>query len=308
MDGRPDSRIRRWFLGTDGLRAGWSLLLFLLVLGILAALANLAAAPFFPRHGMGLDSAATIALGDGALAAAVAGATWALAFAEGRPLAFYGFGGARGGRRFLEGGLWGLGSLALLVLVLRAAGLLAFRGPVLAPEPALAQGLRFLLAFLLVALFEEGLMRGFVQATLARGLAGLFRTLGAGGGAPAAGFWAAALLLSALFGLGHGANPGESPLGLLVAALVGLLLCYSLRRSGSLLWALGFHMAWDWAQTFLFGAANSGTRPEGTLLWADPRGPALWSGGATGPEGSLLALPVLLLVALGIRLTLDQRA
>jgi uncharacterized protein len=31
----------------------------------------------------------------------------------------------------------------------------------------------------------------------------------------------------------------------------GLLFCLSLRRTGSLWWAVGFHAAWDWGQTLL---------------------------------------------------------
>jgi len=140
-------------------------------------------------------------------------------------------------------------------------------------------------------------MRGFLQFTLARGIAGVLTWLGRGAQSRAAGFWTAALILSFLFGYGHLNNPGESPLGLVNAGLAGLLFCVALWRTGSLWWPLGFHLSWNWAQTFLFGTANSGTRPPFHLLTTGPVGRTLLSGGSTGPEGSILIVPLLLAVA-----------
>jgi hypothetical protein len=59
-------------------------------------------------------------------------------------------------------------------------------------------------------------------------------------------------------------------------------------------------MAWDWAETYFYGAADSGNVATGHYLTTSPVGNALWSGGADGPEGSLLVIGiiVLLLVAL----------
>jgi hypothetical protein len=80
--------------------------------------------------------------------------------------------------------------------------------------------LLWLSAFLIVALFEEGLLRGYLQFTLTRGLT----------------FWWAAAMLSVLFGLLHVGNEGESPIGIFVAIAGGLVLCLSLKLTGSLLW------------------------------------------------------------------------
>ena len=78
--------------------------------------------------------------------------------------------------------------------------------------------------------------------------------------------------------------------------LLGMVFCLTLWRTGSLWWALGFHAAWDWAQSFVFGVADSGTMVEFHLMGTHPVGKVLLSGGATGPEGSELILVVLALV------------
>jgi len=145
-------------------------------------------------------------------------------------------------------------------------------------ETALEWGL----IFLMVAVFEESTLRGYLQFTLTRGI----------------GFWWGALLLSVLFGFSHGTNPGETPVGLFGAAGIGLIFCLSLWYTGSLWWALGLHAGWDWAQSYFYGVSDSGLVARGHLLGAHPIGPRLWSGGTTGPEGSLLALAEVIVIAL----------
>jgi hypothetical protein len=85
--------------------------------------------------------------------------------------------------------------------------------------------------------------------------------------------------------------------------LIGLVFCLALWRTGSLWWAIGFHAAWDWAQSFLYGVADSGTIAQGRLFAAHPLGRPILSGGLTGPEGSAFILPIVLLSAGAILLT-----
>jgi membrane protease YdiL (CAAX protease family) len=106
------------------------------------------------------------------------------------------------------------------------------------------------------------------------------------------------LLLSFLFGFSHGTNPGESHVGLFSAGAVGLVFCLSLWYTGSLWFAVGLHAGWDWGQSFFYGTSDSGLVAQGHLYAERPIGKLLWSGGATGPEGSLLVIPLLALMAL----------
>jgi membrane protease YdiL (CAAX protease family) len=160
----------------------------------------------------------------------------------------------------------------------------------LAGSSALIAGVQWAGVFLVLAVAEESVMRGYVLQTLARGLN--FR-------------WAA-LISSALFMLGHIANPGESVSGLAGTFLVGLVFAFSIWRTGSLWWAVGFHAAWDWSETFIFGVADSGNKSTASLLMTHPIGPDWLSGGTVGPEGSLLIPVVMIATTILISLTLKE--
>ena len=107
-----------------------------------------------------------------------------------------------------------------------------------------------------------------------------------------------AFLLCLPFGAHAWSNPGESPVGLVGVGAASLIFCLSLWYTGSLWWAVGFHAAWDWGQSYFYGTADSGLVAQGHLFREHPVGRPLWSGGATGPEGSVIVLPLLLVIAL----------
>jgi hypothetical protein len=136
-------------------------------------------------------------------------------------------------------------------------------------------------AFLLVGLFEEFTFRGYMQFTLTTGI----------------GFWPAALLLSCLFLAAHIGNSGESVFGLLQVAAFGIFMCIVLRRTGNLWWAIGFHMAVDWTQTFFYGVPDSGLNAGDNFLHSEFHGPTWLTGGSTGPEASVLTLIALVILS-----------
>jgi hypothetical protein len=293
------------FIGSDGLRAGWGILLFLFFCIALSISASLLQTLLFP-HSFGAIAFNTprgLFLGEGRMLAVVTLATLVMAKIERRPFAAYGFALRRGLRNFSAGLVWGLALLSLLVFALRASGLLVFDARLLHGTAALRYAAIWLVGFLLVGLFEESSFRGYLQFTLARGISGASRLLGARH-SDAIGFWTAAMLLSFGFGFSHHTNPGESPIGLIAAALIAIVFCLSLWRTGSLWWAIGFHAAWDWAESFLFGVSDSGTVMVGRLFATHPSGHALLSGGLTGPEGSLYILPIVVLASAVIFFTL----
>ncbi len=114
--------------------------------------------------------------------------------------------------------------------------------------------------------------------------------------AKGAGFWQAAWVTSTLFGFIHTGNFGENWIGIFAAAFIGFVFCVSVRVTGSAWWAIGCHAAWDWGETYFYGTADSGIKARGHFLSTSPVGNALWSGGADGPEGSLLVLGAVLLL------------
>ena len=296
------------FFGTRGLRSGWGIAIFFLLFGFgmglqVLLLKRLDALP--PAGPHGITPRMTL-LNDALPALIILFITALLAKIERRPFLTYGLGGRRRLPHLAAGLAWGVASLSLLVLLLAATGLLHFDGRLLATPAALAYGLAWAGCFLLVGLFEETFMRGYLQITLARGLSAIYGAISNTRRRDDLGFWTAALLLSLLFGAGHHGNAGESPLGLVSAALAGLVFCLSLWRTGSLWWAIGFHAAWDWAQSFLYGVADSGSISQGRLFATHPVGRAILSGGLTGPEGSIFVLPVLAIACAAIVFTLPK--
>jgi len=305
------SALRRVFVGKDGLRAIWSLLIFVALVAALAFCANRIAhaidphAPGGPLPGTEIPP--TLLLPNELVPfLIILFVTWIMSKIERRPNSVYGLGGSRKVPRFFAGLAWGVVCLSILVLTLDKTGLLVIDRRLLFGGDALRYGAIWLVGFLLVGLLEEYLVRGYLQYTLARALAGLYQLAFKTRRSAAFGFWTSAVVLSILFGLGHGNNPGESPIGLLSAGLAGMVFCFSLWRTGSLWWAIGFHASWDWAQSFLYGVADSGMMAQHHLLATHPVGKPLLSGGATGPEGSIFIVAVLALASAIIVFTLPR--
>lgn len=315
IDNQPDTtpqRSIRWvFFGNEGLRAGWSILLFLLFAGLLATLLTAAFKHFAPpqiHKGQGLAPSYPLII-DGCMFGVAAISAFLVSRIEKRNPALYGIGPLSMHRvqQFAMGIVFGVTTLSLLMLALKLSGTFVIDGVLLHGMEIVQWGAAWACAFVVVALAEEFLMRGFLQYTLARGVAGIAKAMGHEGPVcQRIGFWVAAGFFSLLFGLMHGSNPGESPIGLISAGLIGLVFAYSLWRTGSLWWAIGFHAAWDWSESFLWGVPDSGGISQHRLLATHPQGSPLMSGGLTGPEGSLMVLPVALLVAAIIALTLKH--
>jgi membrane protease YdiL (CAAX protease family) len=223
--------------------------------------------------------------------------TWLMSRIEHRRFGEYGLGGNR--RRWPQlgqGALTGFGALSVLILFLYLGHWITFGGALLhSPGAVLENGFLWLIAFILVGFFEEFFFRGYLQFTLARGI-----------GLGAIGFFIAAALFNFGFGFGHGNNPGESPIGLWSAGLIGFVFCISLWYTRSLWWAIGFHATWDWGESYFYGTADSGGVSQGRLFDTHPQGKLLLSGGPTGPEGSVMCLCVIALIALFIWVTLHR--
>jgi len=276
--------LRRVFVAEQGIRAGWSVLTFAVIFWILQTAVFAVLGRFVE-----LDLSGPIPLRLGFLQEScqvlvVAAATLVMARIEKRSLLSYGYIGHHRLIRLVSGVLLGFSCLSVLVGVLWKAGLLAFNGTLLSGFTAWKYALAWGLVFLLVGFFEESLLRGYLQYTLTRGI----------------GFWWAALLLSVAFALGHVGNGGESALGIVEVCTAGLIFCLSLWYTKSLWWAVGFHAGWDWGQSYFYGTPDSGLITKGHLLASHALGNPLWSGGTTGPEGSLLIVPLVILAGIGM--------
>ena len=87
-------------------------------------------------------------------------------------------------------------------------------------------------------------------------------------------------------------------LGIAQVVGTGLLFCLMIRRTGTLWFAIGYHAAWDWAQTFFYGTPDSGLLGVGAFLNSSVQGRRWLTGGVVGPEGSVFAIVMLVVCAL----------
>jgi membrane protease YdiL (CAAX protease family) len=213
-------------------------------------------------------------------------ATWIMSRVEKRLLAAYGIPLREAFRgRFWEGSVWGFATLSAILLILRASGHFRIDTVALTGMAVLRWGLAWGATFLAVSLSEELAFRGYWLFSMARRM----------------GFWPAGLFLSAVFGVAHLRNHGENVLGIVQVVATGLLFCLMIRRTGNLWFAIGFHAAWDWAETFFYGTPDSGLLGVGRFLNSTVQGPNWLTGGSAGPEGSIFALVVLAACALLIQ-------
>lgn len=298
------------FKGPDGLRAGWSIALFLLFVALLVTLVFFIHPPHAPKGPPKPQEVTPTIIGEAVSFGVVALSAFLVSLIEHRPFSAYGLRRAPVMSDLLKGMAWGVAMLSLLVGMLALAGALVFDGVALMPTAALGYGAAWFVAFSFVGLFEEFLTRGFLQYTLARGVAGIVRAISpTNARARTIGFWVAALVFSVgVFAAGHLGNTGETAMGIASVAIAGITFVYVLYRTGSLWWAIGFHATWDFMQSFFYGTRDSGLVVAGHLLNSHPAGSALLSGGDTGPEGSILLIPTMLLTIFVIHRTLPRRA
>lgn len=267
--------LRPVFIGAQGLRAGWSLTLYA------ATFAGIVAAGGWSARSLHLGDLWSPILGELGVLAAVVTAALILARVEHRRWSAYGLPLHRASSRtFGVGALWGFLGVSLLLGALHASGAFDIGHLELHGVQIIGFSAFWGVMFLLVGLFEEFLLRGYAQFTLTRGI----------------GFWPAAVLLSCLFGAIHLRNRGEGWSGAVTAAILGLFLCLTLRRTGDLWFAVGFHAAWDWGESFVYSVPDSGEVLRGHLLSSSLHGAPWLTGGSIGPEGSVLCLAVIAVV------------
>jgi len=173
-----------------------------------------------------------------------------------------------------------------MMVLLRLFGAASFEGVALQGQTLAKFALLWAAAFLLLGFAEEFVYRGYSQATLSDGM----------------GFWSAAILLSAIFGAVHYFfKPMENWMDGLSVGLFGLFWCFTLWRTRTLWFAIGFHAMSDYADMVLFAqpnTGNNGQRLTGHLLNVSYHGPEWLTGGPRGTEASVLEFLILILLVL----------
>jgi membrane protease YdiL (CAAX protease family) len=243
------------------IRLGWRILLFLMI----TMLATGVIMVMLPA-GIVWESLSAL------LGAVIAG--WVVLRLDGRGGGALGFYLARSVPRESVAGLaLGVGLAVVVIAVMVAGGAVRWSG-----EEGTFWGWLGTAAFAggllaLPAAAEEALFRGYPFQAIAQAWG------------PA---WAL-VVTSAFFGWAHWANPGATLLGAANTAAAGVFLGVVYLRTGSLWWASGAHLGWNWGLGFLADLPVSGLELiDAPLIQATVSGPDWLAGGAFGPEGSLI--------------------
>ncbi|HEV2297604.1 MAG TPA: CPBP family intramembrane glutamic endopeptidase [Candidatus Acidoferrales bacterium] len=274
--------LRRIFLNDRGLRAGWRLLIWVVIAGgIDYGLEFLSGHspnhyPFLDPRWLLMDEALPF------IAALIA--TLIMARIEDATLRDY-YIPTRDlfGRQFWQGLLWGFLAVSLLIGLIAAFHGYRIIGIAIHGDALLRATLWWLVMGLVIGVSEEVAYRGYLLRTLADGIY----------------FWPAAILLSSGFGAMHYfSKPYERWEDFASTGLLGLFSCFAIRRTGSLKFVIGFHAAFDWAAIFLYSGRNAGEYAVGHLLQTSWVGPDWLTGGMLGPEASWFAFIVIALLFL----------
>jgi uncharacterized protein len=279
MPERAQSSIASIFIGSNGLRAGWRFLLFALAIegGVFVLeepLGQILGRLFAinPRE----LSAPALLIDEFVFCLSVFLITGIFALAERRRIDSYGLPIAQAFGKFFWKGM-----LAALLVVLFMAGAMILSGAMVLHGLALhgsdlaRLALLWFVANILLGLAEEYTFRGYALQSLWRG----------------AGFWPAAVITTAIFAGDHLEKPGENAMDIGMIFFLGLVICLSVRKTGSLWWAVGWHAGFDFGQLFLIGTRNGGQTPVGRLFNVTFPGPAWLNGGDLGTEASIFMVP-----------------
>jgi membrane protease YdiL (CAAX protease family) len=281
------------FVGPNGIRAGWRLLIFVAIFLALAycfqfVLFHIPAVLAYQQaQPKGVVTPAGQIIGEGLSVLFLVISALIMTKIEKRSFADYGLPFSQAfGKRFWQGVPLGLAMLSLLMGLIAIFHGFSLGGFAVTGTEAIKYGVLYGIGFILVGISEEFSFRGYMQSTLASGM----------------GFWPAAIVLGIMFGAVHLGNPGEAKYGALMAGLFGIVAAFSLQRTGNIWFAIGMHASWDWGETYLYSVPDSGLLAQGHLLNSSFHGPTWLTGGSVGPEGSAFVFLVLLIWALAIHL------
>jgi uncharacterized protein len=278
------------FYGPNGLRAGWRLSIFATMIGgpylFFVWIGRMLTQGLPSKPPGGPPEFGPLAIGFGELLTFgfIVLVTGIMGLIENRSYSHYGLPWRKPfPKHFWSGLLWGFVSISALMGMIAVGHGFRIEGLATHGRAALISGAEWCFVFLFVGLFEEFFFRGYALFTLTTGI----------------GFWPSAILCAAYFGYAHTGNPGETAFGIAQVAVFGIFAALVLQRTGNLWWPIGFHMAWDWGQTYFYGVPDSGLPSTSPLLRTEFHGPIWLTGGTTGPEASVCSL-VVLIIAIGL--------
>lgn len=186
-------------------------------------------------------------------------------------------------RQLFTGFLSGAFLLTAVVLFLWGLNHVFFQGEWLKPRFQYIDVISLVITAFMAGICEEILFRGYIQHLLSNRLS-----------VP----WAI-FITSVTFSLAHMANPEYTWISAINIGFIACILSFMTLRTGNLYFAIGFHMAWNLFQGYVFGISVSGEMSQG-IYPVILSGGSMLTGGGFGLEGSLLATLILGLVCVVI--------
>ncbi len=272
--------MKKIFIGRDGLRAGWRFLLWWIIFfGLRQVLILAIVRLFHPQETAFLDPVGLL-VDDLIVLVPAAIATWIMMHIERRRLRDYYWPTYDFfGRQFWLGLAWGLAAISLNIGLIALAGGYCITGLATTGGQLAKFVLLWIAASFAIGIVEEFVFRAYQLRTLADGM----------------GFWPAALLTSCAFGaLHYFTKPYERWEDWVSVSFIALFLCFSVRRTGTLAFAIGLHISFDWGAIFFYSGRNAGQFAPGRLFLTQWPGSDHVTGGLLGPEASWMMGIVLL--------------
>jgi membrane protease YdiL (CAAX protease family) len=225
---------------------------------------------------------------EGVTALAALGASFAIVAIGRRSMRELGYAGNGAGKLIVAGSALGAAAPMLLIAAIVALGGFTFGAFAMHGTQLAAYTLAWLVAMFGIGLAEELTFRGPAFLLLGETI----------------GLWPAAIVASAIFAaLHYFGKPGENLADALSVGLLGLFMAFTVIRTGSIWFAVGFHALFDDVALYVLGAPNSGNHagePLPTrLLTGGYHGPAWLTGGKLGIEASWLVFPIIALLFVG---------
>jgi membrane protease YdiL (CAAX protease family) len=187
--------------------------------------------------------------------------------------------------RAWEGALIGVIMAGAVAVGMYLLGGMQIRGLETTGIALVVSALAWLGANICVGLAEEFLYRSYLLQTLWKSI----------------GFWPGAIVIALGFTADHYFfKTGENIWDVITLMSLSLMMSYSVVRTGTLWFAVGFHIAFDYMQLFVIGTPNGAQVPQGRLLDASFNGPSWLTGGVLGTEASFLMYPAIALAWLYI--------
>jgi len=274
--------MRTIFKTRDGqIRAGWRLLLwFAIALGLQMLIGYIAGKLNLPDHSF-LDPGWLIAddLLSTFLPAVIA--TLVMMKIERRTLADYYIPSSPFGKLFWRGIAWGGASVSLLIGLIALAGGYRITGLANHGGALIRAFILWIFASLVIGIVEEFAFRAYMLRTLADGI----------------GFWPAGILLATGFGaLHYFTKPYERWEDFACTGLLALALTLTIRRTGNIAFAMGWHAAFDWGAIYFWSGRNAGEYAAGRFFSTSWPGSDRITGGLLGPEASWMVFVVIALL------------